>query len=358
MRPALDRRRAHSFSVTSGERVARRDWWDACEADPAATFFATPDWAEILTSAFRSFYSHPFLFSFPDGGRCLSPAIEVRRLRGRLAALHSMPFGTYGGIVGPARPGGDAREAAAAFLAEESRRRFQTSIYPNPLAPGLPAPLTTHAGTVHAVDLTRGWEAWWSGLDPKVRYSMRKARRRGVEVRSAMDAAAFADFYERFARVARAWTISTPFDRRFFASVWAHRSPRMQLWTAYRAGRVVAGMLVFRFQRQASVFLSFIADEERPHAAKHAIYTELVRDACEAGYARLNLLGSGGNPRVESFKRSVGGRACAYRYLHRRVLAHRVAAEPVRWVRRRGRYLLHLARPEPALELEDGVGAT
>ena len=347
--PSIDGSSNLPFLVSSGIDVNRSDWWDACETDSTATFFATPDWSDILTSSFKHFRARPLLFRFGDGANCVVPAVEVARLRGRAVALHSMPFGTYGGVVGDTVPGSGQADAALCYVLEGTKHRLQTSVYPNPLAEPIPATLSTGESYVHAPDLSKGWDGWWEGLEGKTRYHIKKAERRGVSVVCRITAASLERFYEEYTRAANRWAVPGAFGGRFFRSVWKFHSERTQVWLAYKGRKAVAGLLTFRFQSQIGVFLSFVRADARTLAPTHLLYAHLVRYAITEGCTDLSFLGSAGNAGVESFKRSLGGEEHPYRFAHVRGPVFRVAGEPLRWMRRQGQRLWHSAALAPRL---------
>ncbi len=333
-----------SLRILCGEQVAIADWWGICESDPEATFFATPLWTSLLTEAFSCFQSKPFSFSFDGRACCLVPAIEVRRLCGRTTALHSMPFGTYGGLVGRSNLGPDEVNVVLRILTRGVPKRFQTTVYPNPLGSPLPQAFTTDSSRVHAPDLSDGWDSWWRGLDEKTRYHTEKAQRRGVEIRSRLDADALETFYNHYARTARSWPTGKLFGPRFFRAVWRYRSSGIELWTAHREGVMMAGLLVFRFRSQAAVFLSFVRPETRPLAPQNLIYSRLIRHACDSRCTYLNFLGSNGSLGVESFKQSIGGKIREFRYVNMRSPLYRLVSDPISRMRNRSDQLIRAAR--------------
>jgi CelD/BcsL family acetyltransferase involved in cellulose biosynthesis len=297
------------FSVTSGPGVDRRAWWGACEADPGATFFATPEWCDVLVRAFPAFRPRPTLFTFGSTERVVVPAIEVRRAFGRLHAIHSMPFGTYGGLVG-ADPGDpNVTGAILDHLVAGGWSRFQTTVYPNPLSPR--ADLdghATHNDRVLAPDLDQGFDAWWQGLDARTRYHVRKAENRGVTVRSEMDVEDYDAFYHLYQLSSAGWDAGR-FGRRFFEAIWDLNSPRIELWSAHAGGRLVAGVLAFRWNRQVTPFLSALDTDARILAPTNLLYTRMIERYAASGDTRFSFLGSGGKRSVERFKRSMGGHA-------------------------------------------------
>jgi len=286
-----------------------------CEADPGATFFATPEWTDVLVRAFPAFRPRPSLFSFGPAERLVVPAIEVRRGFGRLHAIHSMPFGTYGGLVGPGSLDPETTGAILDHLVAGGWGRFQTTVYPNPLSPR--ADLGGH-GTdqdrVLAPDLEQGYDAWWQGLDARTRYHVRKAENRGVTIRSEMDVEDYDAFYRLYQLSSAGWDAGR-FGRRFFEAVWDLNSPRIDLWSAHADGRLVAGVLVFHWNGQVTPFLSALEPEARILAPTNLLYTRMIEHYAADGETRFSFLGSGGKRSVERFKRSMGGSPRPFGYV-------------------------------------------
>lgn len=304
-----------------------------CEADPGATFFSTPDWCRILVSAFSRFRPMPYLFIRDGRARCLVPAVEVRRVGGRLCALHSMPFGTYGGIVGCGGLEDEEVDAVLAHVLRSDRRRFQTTVYPNPLGPPLPGDVSDAAGVVYAPDLTNGFEGWCERIDGRVQYHARKAQRRGVVVETGMNAERFETFARHYLGLSR--FRSEYFGAPFFRALWTCRSARIDLWSAHRSGKMLAAILTVRFQRQLATFLSIVTREGRRLGAKHLIYLHLVERACDQGSTAVNFLGSGGHQGVAAFKESLGCRRRPFGYVNRRRPLARWVIDPARRLRAR-----------------------
>ncbi len=319
---------------------SRAEWWGVCEADPNASFFATPDWADILTASFRRFHARPIVFDGDSGAAGLIPAIEVRRGGSRLSSLHAMPFGTYGGILHRGPVDARARDAAIEFFLAHDGPSLQRTLYPNPLGDPLPATLTTHSAYVHAIDLARGWEHWWDHLDQSTRHEVRNPERRGVDVRSDMNAEAFETFSRHYAREARARRGAFDVSDRFLASVWETRSPRIQLWTAHKDAHMIAGVLVFRFQAHMTPFLSFVHSDYRALSPSRLLYGRMIARACEQGVTGFNFLGSGGNSGVEYFKCSMGARRVDFGYVNAAGAMHSfIHHGVVSWARKGAREL-------------------
>jgi CelD/BcsL family acetyltransferase involved in cellulose biosynthesis len=342
-------RTAHSVVAP---RLLTDEWWRCCESDSSAAYFATPDWTDILAEAFPHFAPSPRFFSFDEGVTCVLPAIEVRRLFGRLTALHSMPFGTYGGIVSRRTLVPEETAEVVGALREESSTRFQTTAFPNPLGAPLPAAVTTHTDHVYAPDLSHGWQAWWSALEPRTRYHTNKAERRGVEVRYGMDADAFEEFYRLFRGTARGRDGASVFGRRFFRALWDRRSSRTQLWSAHQGGRMVAGVLVLRLGSHVTPYLSAVHVDARALAPTNLLYARLLLHACEAGWTQVSFLGTGGRKGVERFKKSMGGERREFHYLNVARPLYRIIGNPaVRWLRRSGKRMAEAIVPVGRLRL-------
>lgn len=333
---AIPRSPAARPSVLRTSPVSSATWWEMCEANRSATFFATPDWANILTSTFSRFHAKPFFLELGADAACLIPAVEVRRVHPQLSALHSMPFGTYGGVFCRGYVEAETRDAFLQSFIRERGPRLQRTFYPNPLADSINEAVATHVGYVHTLDLSGGWQTWWEGLHGRDRYEFKKAEQRGVDVRDGMDPRTFETFCENHARQALSRNADVTFPVRFYRSLWEQRSPRIQLWTAHENGRMVAGVLAFRFQSQLTPFLSFVLPEARADAPTHLIYARMFRRAAEEGATDCNFLGSGGIPSIERFKISMGARRREFHYVNVPGPLYGVVHHPiVPWIRRR-----------------------
>lgn len=329
--------------------MERRAWWQCCESDPAATFFSTPDWCDVLVAAFPAFRPHPYLFSFGSGMRCVLPSVQVHRTLG-LTALHSMPFGTYGGVIGASFLEPTDQDSLLSHTGLGAWSRFQTTVVPNPLAPrALPPALANAEGLVHAPDLSLGYDAWWRGLDARTRYHVRKAERRGVTVHQRMSAADFEAFLRLHAEASSTWYPPAHFGTSFFRALWRHRSERVQLWSARLDERMIAGVLVLRFGTQITPFLSAVTPSQRTLAPTNLIYDRLLAACCQEGRTCVNFLGSGGKPGVERFKASMGGRPTRFPYLDARGPVYPLVRNPLvtgaRHLGRLSRLLVQRERP-------------
>lgn len=281
-------------------------------------------------ASFRPFRAHPFLFSFGSGMRCVLPAIEVQRALGRLTALHSMPFGTYGGVIGGVFLDATDQESLLSHTGLGAWSRFQTTIVPNPVAPQtLPLRLTNASGLVHAPDVREGYDAWWQSLDGRTRYHVRKAERRGVTVRAGLSAADYETFERIHTAASSTWYPPPHFGRGFFRALWRYRSERVELWSAWLDDRMIAGVLVLRFGGQVTPFLSAVDPSHRTIAPTNLIYARLLATCCAKGHTSVNFLGSGGKPGVERFKASMGGVATRFDYLDARGPVYPLVRNPL-----------------------------
>lgn len=333
------------FAVATGRAVDRRLWWQLCERDPDATFFACPEWSDILVESFSAFHARPYLFAFAGGANVVVPAVEVRRARGHLSALHSMPFGTYGGLVGDAALTHDAAPHMLRHLVTDGWSRYHTTVFQNPLGSALPESLARNVDHVYAPDLSRGYDAWWTGLDERTRYHIKKSARRGVSVDRSFTEPAFDSFARLYERSARAWNPPAHFGPRFFRAAWERRSSRIQLWTARFEGRVVAGVLAFQWGRQVTPFLSAIAPDARRLAPTNLIYDRIIAASAAEDATSLSFLGSGQKRSVERFKASMGGTKRSFRHVNVEGPAYRFVRNPLLGrVRRMGARIADTAR--------------
>jgi hypothetical protein len=219
-----------------------------------------------------------------------------------------MPFGTYGGFVGGLPPEADAQRQVLDHLRADGWGRFQTTVFPNPLGTPIESALAEGRDHVYAPDLSDGWYGFLNRLDSRTRYHIRKSERRGVVVRQDDHRELFDEFVRLYMQSSRTWDPLLGLGPRFFRSL---------------------GVLVFRFGRHVTPFLSAIRPDARNLAPTNLIYANLIRTCCENGWTRMSFLGSGRKRSVERFKRSMGGVRRDFSYLDLRGPAYSIVRNPM-----------------------------
>lgn len=292
--------------------------WDAfVEATPQATFFHRYAWRTINATVFGH---RPHYLLAERAGRIegVLPLVEVKsRLFGH--ALVSTPFCVYGGIVATS-------EAARMTLDAEAQR------------------LAAELGVGHLEYRDRDTPAHsdWPGtelyvtfrkpIDPEVEKNLlaipRKQRamvRKGIKNGLVAEAEAGVDgFFRVYAdNVRRHGTPALP--KRYFAALReAFGRDCEVLLVRTKSGRVVSGVLSFRFRDEILPYYAGDTVEARALAANDFKYWELMRRACEQGIRVFDYGRSKVGTGPYDFKRNWGFEPQPLNYRYKLVRAQRL----------------------------------
>jgi len=296
--------------------VSEELWQDILSECGYATFFHTPIWANLICETVPGTRNETRVFELGDATRILFPLIVSERFSGLVLHAESMPFGTYGGPVGPkVTVGPEEFRDIVGILKSSIPRLFSLSVTPNPLASRtLPPEVCTGEGFVQVIRFNNGGPPWRQSIKSKTRYHINKAGKRGVVIQRREDADAFLEFGKHYQDVARSWKRKNFFTMDFFRALPRVAGEHVQLWVATREDKFVAGLIVFVYGNSVTPYLSVFERSERQHAANNLLYYEMLSWAEGSGYGYINLLSSGGQKGVERFKASMGAQKLSFGY--------------------------------------------
>jgi CelD/BcsL family acetyltransferase involved in cellulose biosynthesis len=190
-RPACTRGAVRVVFSDDGQDFQRRDWSPLVDADPAGTFFHTPDYLKLYWEEFGDRPEHLlFAFAEDDTGRQIG-AVAFERIEGTLRFLGGTEVTDYMGPV--ALP--EARESVASELWAALRRRDDWSdadfrglsedggwvdlLRDAASAQGLRVEeLEDQNGVAPILPLPASWEEYLSSLPSKLRHEIRRKAKR------------------------------------------------------------------------------------------------------------------------------------------------------------------------------------
>jgi hypothetical protein len=292
-------------SLPDAERYA-----ELLGSTPAATFFHTRRWAEILTRAFPQLRDRSRIVRC-GGGNYALPYFRWERLGGMLSTGHSsFPF-LYGG---PLPPDPQAWEACLAHL---SRTCASLVVIGNPFAPhpqdaawGAPAGLTSVHETTHLLALPDSPDDFWNGvLTSRKRNDVRRLTRKGVAVELSRTDADIQAVYELYQKRMQTWRQrpGLVYPLALYQAMADLGGDAVRLYVVRFEERVIGGTFVCRFGG-ISHYLAGYFDHDAARLRPNVLVQErIIRDAIEDGYRIYDMLPSAGIPAVEAFKESFGG---------------------------------------------------
>jgi hypothetical protein len=157
-----------------------------------------------------------------------------------------------------------------------------------------------------------GPDAYWKGLDAKVRNQVRKAEKSGVTVRWGREDR-LDEFYEVFCVNMR--DLGSPTHAKaFFAAVLRH-FPGASIGTAHREGRCIGGLFRILWKDELVIPWASTLKEERVHCPNNALYWEAIRFAFDQGCSRVDFGRSTRDEGTYRFKKQwLARESSLYRY--------------------------------------------
>jgi hypothetical protein len=319
---------------------ANRAAWDALVAEaPGADLFHLADWILDLEVGRMGGLDRSFLVR--EGGRVLAvvPAVVQRYGHGPLAvrSLASLGLRPAGPCLAAGVPEEAARRALAAAyerlhaLADEENLDHLQVALPAGARHDDPPPAAfdledRSAGAV-LVDLSRGEEDAWNGMEVRCRNTIRKAEKAGIVVEEIPPAGSVDLFHALHAgSYARSGASAVPlaFFRDLFARPW------VRLFVARSGGAAVSAVVTGRFRDRSRYWFAGSTDEARRTGANTLALWAAIRAEAAAG-VRLFDIGEirpgSPLPKVQAlnrFKRQFGGETAVVPRGHR-------VRRPVRW---------------------------
>jgi hypothetical protein len=264
----------------------------------AISFFQTYQWAELITRHFSC------LELFPIGNeKFLIPLVKKHRLGAITDSYYGMPFMTTGGILSE-KPLDESGWMNLQALLRSLKAGVVTIVFSphDIITPPVEIPFLSE--TTHVIDLASGWEKVWKGYTQTGREKTRKAVRLGVTIHQDKSEQSIQHHWNIISNRFEEWNLKPEPTIGFVRD--AITTPKSKLYIAEYQGEITATVLVFAHGKEVFLWQGARNKGIKVMGAVNLLYTRVIEDACSAGFQKVNLSGSLGNPRLEYFKKSFG----------------------------------------------------
>jgi hypothetical protein len=307
--------------------IPREEWNSVLEGSPEATVFHTPEWIDACCEA-TGLENVSRLYETADGARIVFPMVQRRAPRPMLRTIRSLPDGWgFGGAVGSRCV---LQEDVAMMLDDLGGSSARLIVKPGPLtgAAWLAAPARQRIPhVIHIVDLREGYGALWSNaFSSGTRNKIRKAEKKGVEVQWGSGSELMQAHWDIYLR----WTIRRAKERgipvslglalakhreslRRFEIVARHLGDRCQVWVASIDGQPAASTIVLSSGAYAHYWRS-TSDHPLagPRYPNYLLLARLLEHVAERGFERFEMGESGGVRSLARFKEQFGAKPFPY----------------------------------------------
>lgn len=296
------------MDIGAGTDVDRTEWSRLVAHDEAATFFHTPDWADLLSSTLPGF--RPAHFEASEGERLLAVIPALSRPRFKAETLESMAFGTFGGpVVAEDAPEGTVESLLAGFARAASSLRVgiaqlvdRSGRVDGSALPGF----ERIDDVVQVVRLDAEYEELQRRFKPSARNKIRKAIKAGVTVRRAESEADFLAYYTILEECSRDWEIRPRPGLEFFSALSRLDPDAVQMWLALQDGHVLGGDLNFAMHGTVMNWGNVSTDAAKSLAPNNLLHANAIEQGVRDGHHTYDLGSSGGLEGVRAFKASFG----------------------------------------------------
>jgi CelD/BcsL family acetyltransferase involved in cellulose biosynthesis len=293
---------------------ADRDGWLAVARRCAyATYFHTPEWAELQATFHPSLMVAAQAYRLADGTVVILPMLQHRGG----ATYDSMVPGVYGGPIAERVLSSAEVDAilSAAVAAGASRIR----VFGNPYLEHFRAEASAADEFTHRIDLRDGFDVTFRRFHQNHRRAYRYAVRRNVTLTRATTLDDVREYHRIYRIDRRRWARPKTDDPvELFEEIHRRCGEHTILWLAKVDGQVIAGDLWF-YWNQHNVGWHGAADPAFfKYFPTNFLITEIARDAAARGHQWLDLNPSGGDDGVVRFKDSFGAERLHFRHAERR----------------------------------------
>ena len=291
-------------------------WDDILSKQQTYSFFQTPLWSEILCQTIPESRSYHHWFSFSDGTEAVLPTIAIPKRLG-FQKVESLPWGTYGDLIGSGPIGIEHRIAAASQLI--SWRVPVAEINLPPATSTLDESKLSRLGwrvrtaTTHLLPLDEPFDTIWAKrFKSRNRTAIRNAQKKGITVRLSNDLDSLDSLKRLYRAACEKWTgIETP-PERFFDMLLDRSGDAIRIWLAEKDNAVRSASVIFYGKGDVQYFAGASDRNSSDNNGSKLLMSEIIRDAVERRYTSFNFGGSGGASGIEQFKERFGAKKVNY----------------------------------------------
>ncbi len=285
-----------AVSLIDEQPTSLKQWSAFVSQEASAGFYHQLDWRDIIEREFghKTFYLIARRRGVAVG---ILPLVLIRsRLFGNI--LCSLPFLSYCGPSAYDSAACSSLLSSAFEIADEQNVDFLEIRGRTVSDPSLPR--SQHKISM-TVDLPSDSEEMWNSYKSKHRTNIRRAQKSGIVIRSGHNEL-LDDFFEVMCHSWR--SLGTPIYRHgFFQTILDRLGKQTRVYVAYSGHRPVAAAFNGHHKKTVEGMWAGMIPDYRRSLVNYALYWEMIKEACDAGYEIYNLGRSTVSSGGESFKR-------------------------------------------------------
>jgi len=300
------------ISIRYDRPASTEEWLDICTCCSYATYFHTPEWAELIsTYTGGTIQPFPRIVTFSDNTTALVPLSYSRHIHGLLKTYVSSPAGTFGGWI--------ARQPLTIVHTKaliDYMQSFGNIVWrENPYDPVLKDVAINHSSYdfTQTINLQCDYGTIFKTASRAHHKAVRKATREEVTI---VEAATIEDWQHHFAAYQASlerWKQAGTIKKRLKPYTWelfrliAEKPPEHRtLWLAMHNDSIVSSVVCFYWNKHAVAWHGSAFAEHFNVRPNNLLYEHMIHDAYKRGYHWFDCNTPGGLQGVIEFKSNLG----------------------------------------------------
>jgi len=274
---------SQTFTIEAIDDVSHQHWNTFIASQPLGSFYHLYEWKALNE---RVLGHRTEYLAAKDRFGAIQGALPLTMVQSRLFGriMCSVPFLNYGGPVAAEANVSSRLVNYATDLARALEASYLELRCASPLDTNLPASLKKVSLTV---PLPSDPETLWRSFSSKHRTNIRRAQRRGLEVRSGR-----LELFDAFYSVLqKSWRdLGTPlYSPGYFKAILAAFGERTRLFVCSIGDEPISVAMNGYFNGTVEGMWAGNTQRSRDLEANYVLYMEMLRDACIGGFKRFHL---------------------------------------------------------------------
>jgi len=290
------------------DKVSDNEWEEIILKSDNACFFLSPSWAKIMEKTYK--YRPTTRIYHINGKEILIPMMQANRHG--FKTLASMPGNfEHGGLFSESKITNDDFKAIINDIIGGRNLILHINLSSGELASKITDKwkIKDEWTNTHLLKLEgKNFEdIWKNDFHQKVRRSIRKARKSGVEVREGTTLDDYKTFYDIYAKASEKWGYKTPqIPFKLLKNLHKYGSDQVKLSLALKDEKPVAGKIDLWYSKTVYYVYGAFLSEYGTYNPSSLLFNDSIKQACQEDYKYYNFGPSGTLKNIGNFKEGFG----------------------------------------------------
>lgn len=254
---------------------SREEWVDILNKCPEATFFATPEWIEIVEKTY-GYANCTKLFVFEDGQKVLCPLVRTNKVYGIFSQYLSVPFHNYGGFLSKNLLD---KSTIQSIIKKLSWGKDNYILCFHPFVDNKEFNIVNFT---HLLDLRNGYEYISQHIyEPACRNKIRKAEKSNIKIKIADSENDIKKYFAVYLDSLQRWGRTDGYPLNFYLNLFKYSPEKVQIWIAEYEGNVIAGVMNVVFNKYLYNMFSAVMKEYMNLGVVNLLHDRAGKWACD-----------------------------------------------------------------------------